>query len=350
MKSTIIKRISLASLVLVCAAMAAHAGNPDRRGQAGATELLIQPWAQSGGWAGINSANVRGIEAERMNVAGLAFLKKTELNFTRTTWMSGTDLYINAFGVGQRLNESSVLGLTVMSIDAGEIEITQVNNPDGGLGVFKPSFVNLGVSYARSFSERIHGGITLRIISQSITDVSSQGAAFDAGIQYVTGEKDRIKFGIALRNVGTPMAFGGDGLSARGTIQGSSVALTLAQRSQLFELPSLMNIGGSYDFFLAGSEDYKLTVAGNFTSNSFTSDQYGLGGEFNWKGYFAVRAGYNYEDGLNDAALRLNANNFISAGFTVNAPFGKGRFALDYAYRSTQPFNGTHMYGVRILL
>ncbi len=69
MKRTIIKRISLASLAVVCAVASAYAGNPDRRGQAGATELLINPWDQSGGWIGINTANVRGIEAERMNVA-----------------------------------------------------------------------------------------------------------------------------------------------------------------------------------------------------------------------------------------------------------------------------------------
>ncbi len=350
MKRTIIKRIGLASLAMACAVSAVYAGNPDRRGQAGATELLIQPWAQSGGWAGINSANVRGIESERMNVAGLAFLSKTELNFTRTTWLSGSDIFVNAFGIGQRLNESSVLGITVMSIDAGDIEITTVGQPDGGLGVFKPSFVNLGLSYARSFSERIHGGITLRIISQSTTDVSSQGAAFDAGIQYITGEKDRVKFGIALRNVGTPMAFGGDGLAARGTMQGSSIALTLAQRSQLFELPSLMNIGGSYDFWLVGQDDYKLTVAANFTSNSFTNDQFGLGGEFSWKGMFAVRAGYQYEDGIRDYTERQTAHDFINAGFSINAPFGASRFSLDYAYRSTKPFNGTHMYGVRISL
>jgi hypothetical protein len=350
MKITIIKRIGLASLAVVCTAATVYAGNPDRRGQAGATELLIQPWAQSGGWAGINSANVRGIESERMNVAGLAFLSKTELNFTRTTWLSGSDIFISAFGIGQRINESSVIGLSVMSIDAGEIEITRVDNPDGGLGVYKPSFVNLGVSYARSFSDRIHGGLTLRIISQSTTDVSSQGAAFDAGIQYITGEKDRIKFGIALRNVGTPMAFGGDGLAARGTMQGSSVALTLQQRSQLFELPSLMNIGGSYDFWLADNDDYKLTVAANFTSNSFTNDQIGVGGEFNWKNMFAVRAGYQYEDGIQDVTVRQNAHDFINAGFSINAPFGASRFSLDYAYRSTSPFNGTHMYGVRISL
>ena len=60
------------------------AGNEDRSGQAGASELLINPWARSSGWGGANSAAVRGIESIYMNIAGTAFTKKTELIFTRT--------------------------------------------------------------------------------------------------------------------------------------------------------------------------------------------------------------------------------------------------------------------------
>ena len=38
------------------------AGNEQRAGQAGASELLINPWARSSGWAGANIAGVRGLE------------------------------------------------------------------------------------------------------------------------------------------------------------------------------------------------------------------------------------------------------------------------------------------------
>ena len=44
-------------------------------------------------------------------------------------------------------------------------------------------------------------------------------------------------------------------------------------RVDAFELPSLLNIGGSYDFNYG--TDHRLTVAGNFTSNSFSKDQFG---------------------------------------------------------------------------
>ena len=39
------------------------AGNPERAGQAGATQLLINSWARSAGYNGINIGSVYGIES-----------------------------------------------------------------------------------------------------------------------------------------------------------------------------------------------------------------------------------------------------------------------------------------------
>ena len=36
------------------------AGNPDRAGSAGATQLLLNPFARSNGWSMANSASMRG--------------------------------------------------------------------------------------------------------------------------------------------------------------------------------------------------------------------------------------------------------------------------------------------------
>ena len=57
------------------------------------------------------------------------------------------------------------------------------------------------------------GGATIKMISEQISNVGATGLALDAGIQYVTGSKDNLKFGISLKNVGPRMSFSGDGLS-----------------------------------------------------------------------------------------------------------------------------------------
>ena len=67
--------------------------------------------------------------------------------------------------------------------------------------------MNISISYAKAFSNSIYGGVSFKIISESISDISAEGVAIDAGIQYVTGKTDNIHFGIALKNVGPTMRF-----------------------------------------------------------------------------------------------------------------------------------------------
>ena len=327
-------------------------GNQDRAGQAGASELLIDPWARSSGWGNANTACVNGLESIYLNVAGTAFTNKTELIFSRTNWLEGSGVSINNFGLSQRISKTGVLSFSVMSMSFGEIQITTVDLPEGGLGTFKPDLTNIGVSYAKAFSNSIYGGITFKIISESISDASAQGVAIDAGIQYVTGEKENIKFGITLKNWGPTLKFHGDGLSFRDAMPNNSAnQFTVEERSAAFELPSLVNIGASYDFLIDKSN--KLTAAANFTSNSFTKDQYIIGLEYKLKTFFMLRAGYTYENGITSSANRTTVYTGPCAGVTVEAPLSKGKgssFGVDYSYRASNPFQGTHCIGVRINL
>ncbi|MBL7890946.1 MAG: PorV/PorQ family protein [Bacteroidia bacterium] len=353
----LIAPLALAGIIL--ASDTVKAGNPDRAGQAGATELLINPWARSSGWGGANMAGARGLEAMFLNVAGTAFTRKTELLFARTQWLKGTDININAFGLTQRVGETGALGLTIMSMDFGDIEITTVDNPEGGLGTYSPQFMNIGLSYAKGFSDNIYGGITLKVITEKTANVSARGIALDAGIQYVAGKNDQLKFGIALKNVGPRMKFSGDGLSFKTPVPAStngSNVMTVEQRSAQFELPSLLSIGAGYDFYLskdsASMKTHRITASGAFVSNSFSKDEYKLGLEYGWKNMVMVRAGYTYEKGIFSKEDRTTVFTGPSAGLTVELPFGKNKstFAVDYSYRATNPFNGTHSFGARINL
>jgi hypothetical protein len=183
--------------------------------------------------------------------------------------------------------------------------------------------------------------------------------AIDAGVKYITGKDDQIKFGIALRNVGPPLTFEGDGLSQEGTLPDGS-SLTVEQRSAKAELPSLVNIGVSYDFFLSNAEDggdvsdvtHKLTAAGNFTSNSFTQDQYRFGVEYGFKSMFMLRLGHVFQKDISDDEASTTALRGLTAGATVEVPLGKsgGRFGIDYGYRHSKVFDGIHTIGIRFVL
>ena len=345
-------KILIVSLMLTLMFGETYAGNKDRAGEAGAGQLLINPWARSNGLGGANSAYVQGLEAQFLNVAGIAHTRSTELIFTNTTWLKGSGTNIAAFGLTQKLGENGgVLGLSVVSFSFGEIEKTTVEQPEGGIGTFSPKQSNINLSYAKTFSNSISGGINIKIVSESTSSTKASTVAIDAGIQYISGKRDQIKFGVALKNVGPNMKYSGDGLSFRGFVPGQANAMTVEQRSAGFELPSLIRIGGSYDFFL--NDNSTLTPSYTFTSNSFTNDQHAIGLEFKWSKYLVLRAGYVYENDIMNDALRMTALTGFSAGASIGMPFKKGEeggFSIDYAYQSSNPFAGSHSIGVRIHL
>src|SRR5690606_10874279 len=112
------KHITKASL-LVCAlgcALQVNAGNKDRTGQAGATELLINPWGQSTGVFGMNSSYVRGIEAMKNNIAGLAYVKNTEVGLAHSIYLRGSDVTVNNLGLAQKVGNLGVIGFNIMSM------------------------------------------------------------------------------------------------------------------------------------------------------------------------------------------------------------------------------------------
>jgi len=328
------------------------AGNKDRSGQAGAPELLIDPWTRSLGWGSVTTANARGVESMFSNIAGLAYVNKMDVEFSQTTWLKGSGIGISNFGLGVRAGETGVIGLSVFSMNFGDLTVTTTDQPDGTGAVYKPSLLNFSLSYAKSFSNSISAGLTVRIISESIPDASAQGICLDAGVMYVTGERDQAKFGISLRNLGPQMKFTGDGFSIKAFFQGNDYTMSVYQRSESFELPTQLRIGASYDFLIG--EINRLTVAANFTSNSFTKDQIGIGLEYSLKDYLQLRAGYNYEEGINDPATstaKTNAYNGLSFGGSVEAPLSKKSnltIGVDYAYQTTDNFQGTHNLGIRL--
>jgi hypothetical protein len=221
----------------------------------------------------------------------MAYNKGTEIGFSHNEWLQGSDIKIEAFGVSQKVGQSGALGLTIMSMNIGEIERTTEESPDGNAGTFTPQFLNIGIGYSKEFSNSIRGGLVARIVSESINDVSSQGFVLDAGIQYLTGfneAKDNFRFGIALRNVGAPMKYQGEGLSYRNDNAATNINVLQEQRAQEYEMPSLISISLGYDYKLA--QDHMLTFHGK-----------------------------------SDKTL-----------------------GLDYSYRATETFNGTHTFGVTL--
>lgn len=327
------------------------AGNPDRQGESGAAQLLLNPWASSAGLHTMGTSMVTGVNAMRINPAGIVRVGATELALGNANYLQGTDIGLNALGLVQKLGDDSAFGISLMSMNFGDILVTTTDapDPDPDGPTFNINFINIGLSYAHVFENKVSVGVTLRGISESTSEISSFGFAIDAGVQYVTGDDDNFKFGIALRNVGSRMTYSGQGLATSAqAADGDTYTLTLAQRAAGFELPSMLNIGASYDFRPA--EDHRVTILGNFTANSFSRDQIGAGVEYALKERFMLRGGYRADMGTEVGQESIYSG--PSAGATISVPLSKEKkdsfLSIDYAYRSTNVWDGTHNFGVRL--
>lgn len=384
---------TLVALLSVGTSYNVLAGNRDRSGQAGASHLLIDPWARSSGMANAGVAEIRGLESVYSNIAGLTAVKKTEFCFNRTQYLVGSNcgINLNAFAFAQHLGKEGkdfgTLAVSFTSMGFGDIPITTVAQPEGGLGTFSPSLNYIGVHYAKSFNNFIKGGVSLKIVNEKIADLHAMGFALDAGIQYTAGAYENFKIGVTLKNIGLPMSYKGDGASVRGFISNTSVEQTLELRSAEFEMPALLSIGLSYDFLWFGGEyaemnkedlraegltrddaSNRLTICGAFTANSYSRDIFSLGLEYGFKNIFMVRAAYGLEsltrkkeiqaDGSETvAAVLMNSDSFFtgpSVGATVAIPLVKGnqgaKIYIDYAYRFTQKWRGNHLIGIKVAL
>ncbi|HEY3386665.1 MAG TPA: PorV/PorQ family protein [Saprospiraceae bacterium] len=325
------------------------AGNPDRQGEAGGYELLLNPWARNAGLHAMTTSMASGVEAMQINIAGLSRMGKSEFVIGHARLFEGTGITLNSLGFATKMGEAGALGISLTAMDFGDIQVTTTGAPEGTGATFSPNFFNMALSYSYTFDKKVSVGILLRGISESIADVSAFGLCLDAGVQYVTGVKDNFKFGVSLRNMGSPMRFNGEGLSFTTPDPGTGqYPITVDQRAAGFELPSMLNIGLSNDFYVGDKN--RITAVGNFTANSFSVDQMGIGAEYAYREMFMARVGYRSDLGLSPDDPEHNVYTGLCAGVTIEVPLKKdslGKFAVDYAYLATNPFEGTHNFSLR---
>jgi len=334
------------------------AGDPDRAGQAGATQLVINPWPSSSGQGGANMGSISGVESMSLNPAGIMNVRNNEFEISHAIWLGSLGVSINSFGVCQRVgkDKENALGLSITSFDFGNIPLTTENAPENTGQTYTISMLNIGFDFAHRFSDNITAGFLVRGVSEGIPNTQSSGVSLDAGIQYVAGKSDRYHFGVSLRNIGPSMSYTGDGLSSYGLLNGTTNSVLLNKPSQSFELPSILDIAGGYDIIVPDSViKNTLSVNAAFISNAFAEDQFAVGLEFSYRGFLKLRGGMVYQNG-EFTTSSPSAFAGPCGGVSVDIPFGKDqgnkektkRLAVEYSYRAAGVFGGTHTFGLRL--
>lgn len=337
-------------LVLACTMLlltvSANAGIGKRIATAGASELLIPVGARGTALGGANLSSVTGIDAMYWNPAGVVGgSQQAEAMFSHLTWIG--DINVEYLAGSANLGTFGAFGLSIKTLNFGDIAETTVDNPEGTGSTFSPNYLTVGLNYSRKMTDRIHFGVNMKIISEKIMSVSASGLGFDLGLQYINPATG-IRLGVVLANFGGNMKFGGSGIETRvqlpGTEAGSTIS-SVAVPVAAFDLPSQLKFGISYDLKLA--DQSMVTILGSFVNNSYAFDQYTAGAEYSLNDMVFLRGAYGaaFREGLDNAS---DAFTVSSQDYLFGPSFGGGlklnmgtnmKLMLDYAYRTAEFFS-----------
>jgi len=348
------KSLVVLTAVAICVLLvvsSTFAGTGQRRGTAGAQELLIPVGSVGTALGGANLANVSGIEAIFWNPAGLAASTgSAELMFSHLSYIA--DIDVNYVAGNYNAGGFGALGFSIKTIGIGDIAVTTNDSPDGTGEMFSPTFLTLGLTYSRAMTDKIHFGTNLKLITESMLGESANGMAFDFGLQYDTGMG--VKGGIALKNIGPNLKFDGTDTevftkdqSDRPDAEGENLRIPLAS----FDLPTTFEIGLSYQIKM--NESNNLTVMGTFMNDNNALDEYRVAAEYNFNNLIFLRGSYQFGYDADEDQFRMaDADYFLwgpSFGAGINLKLGTNvELKLDYAYRIAELFNDNQWFTVRI--
>ena len=344
-KNLLITLVALLAVVGLC--FNAFAGNPNKKGTAGAEELLIPVGAKGTALGGASLAAISGVDAIYWNPAGLANTSSSvEAMFSYMKYIADINMTYGAVGVKTGLGS---IGVSFQALSFGDIPVTTEESPDGTGSSYSPQYMTIGLTYSKSMTDRIFVGGNFKLVNEKIMSTGASAFAFDAGVQYLTSIG--VKIGVAMKNVGAPLRFEGSDMERRVDIPGTppgSPQRDLRIPAQKSELPSLFEMGLSYE--LQVIDKIGLTVMGNFRNNNYAEDEYIFGAELDVNKMLFLRGGYVYSKTDKDAADGKTYIYGPTAGFGIMYPVSaQMKMAFDFAYRTTEYFSDNLLFSAKLV-
>ena len=333
------------AVLLLFTVSSIFASGESRNGTAGAQELLIPVGARGIALGGANVSNLSGVESIYYNPAGLGGMSgSVETMFSYMTYIADINLVYATVGIN--MYELGTIGVTLKSLDFGDIPETTTLRPEGTGSMFSPSYSVMGVTYANFLTENIKAGVSFNLVSETIMNTSASGVAIDAGIQYNRfAYIEGLQIGVVLKNFGPQMNYDGPDLirtaTDNSTLRGGQFYNIEAAG---FELPSQMVLGMSYSNNL--NESITSVVSTSFQNNNFANDEYKIAVEVGYEDMFFLRGGYSY---VGEAQSNKDENIFgptFGLGFNIQ---GGVNMHFDYAYRLTEYFDDSQIFALKIL-
>ena len=330
--------IIIVGVVVLAWTAGAMAGSDLKIGSAGGQELRIPVGSRGTAMGGAAVAFSTGIDALFWNPAGAATIQGTDFMVSRRKYIA--DINVDYLAAVHQIGDAGVIGVTAKILSMADEMVTTIEAPDGTGETYSSSFSVVGVSYARTLTDRVALGINGNLIFEKIADQTATGMAFDIGFRYDPGWNN-LTFGAVIKNLGPNMRFDGPGfgIDAPTSDDPNYLPHTTRTQSSSFEIPSCVQLGAAYR--LLSQQKSEMHVAGSFQSNNFAQDEYRVGAEYGYDGKYFLRGGYT-------GSKQDDYLYGLSLGAGVALKIGESTVHFDYAWSQSEFFDDNQYFTFQV--
>ncbi|MDH5683471.1 MAG: PorV/PorQ family protein [candidate division WOR-3 bacterium] len=238
------------------------------------------------------------------NPAGLSQLQNLEIFLSHQEWFYGFRDEYASFGIPLG---KGALGLGLVYSRTDGVEFWDENNLPGDTFATQAGYFALG--YGHQLKDAFFLGGSIKGLYEDLKVVKGTGVCADLGIFAKPAEN--LNLGLTFQNIGWGMEYDGENIP----------------------LPMNMKLGIC---FQPGNFNLLSDINVPLDNTPYVN----LGAEYNFKNYFAFRAGY-----------RTGPTDFSSLGWLNGVSFGCGivlsRFTIDYAFVPYGRLGNTHRFSLR---
>ncbi|MDP4175282.1 MAG: PorV/PorQ family protein [Bacteroidota bacterium] len=321
--------------------------NVSKTGTTAATFLEIPVGASAVGMGAAFVSVANDASALYWNVAGTATTAQSQLYAQHSTWIASTrfdfaGLIIPLSGIG-------VLGISFTSLSMPDMLVRSEELPEGTGEYFSAGDMAVGISYARSLTDRFAIGFTAKYIQQTIWHEKATGFAVDASTFFRTDLFNGMVIGAAISNFGTSMQMSGRDTRTFGRIdptkQGSNERIPFNIEMDSWDLPLYIQIGISTN--VVKSEDFKWLVAIDALHPNDNDESVNVGTELSYNNFIFLRAGFT---SLFLSKDQREGGLSLGVGVASGNLLGQTGIQFDYAYRNFGRLENIHVFSVGLKL
>ena len=326
-------RMLIHIMIIVCFSHIVHAENTavTKVATSAANWLKIESGVRGISMGGSQVASGRGMTGVHYNPASVAFIKSSEVFYSKSSYLA--EISHNTLAYGTRLSTTDYFGIHLFYLNSGPMLVTSEADPNGESGeTFTVMNLSLRLTYARHLTDRLRVGGSLKYIREQIFDTRMQSFLFDIGSNFDTGIYGII-LGMSVSNFGPEVQFQGEGLEVS-VSESTAVTGQLAKITKKFAVPLTFRLGLQKDIFGNEETTHYLTASVDAINPIDYTMHYGAGLEYSWSGLAFIRAG-----------SRLGHD-------TAGVSFGGGLkirgIMVDYAYVNYGILTETHQFGISL--